>query len=248
MSLYKRLIDICTTRGAGYLVLIDPDCDTIERTVSFARICERCGVDGLLIGGSLIVSDKLNRLVKEIKNSVSIPLILFPGSGRQLSPLADGLLFLSLLSGRNPQYLIGEQVMSAMLIKSMNLEAISTAYLLIESGGVTAVEYISDTKPLPRNKPDIAAAHAVAAEYMGMKFVYLEAGSGAENSVPESIISAVAREVSIPVIVGGGIRDPDTAREKVNAGASFVVTGNILEKSRDEALIRSFASAIHKSG
>ncbi|MBN2001081.1 phosphoglycerol geranylgeranyltransferase, partial [candidate division KSB1 bacterium] len=171
--------------------------------------------------------------------------IIFPGSTKQISPYADAILFLSLISGRNPNVLIGEQVVAAPIIKSIGLEAIGTAYMFIESGNVTSAQFVSDTRPIPREKPDIAIAHALAAEYLGMKIIYLEAGSGAKYSVPEELVAAVKKYVSVPLIVGGGIRTPDEARKKVLAGAHFVVTGNVLEKNRDPGLIKAFADAIH---
>jgi len=245
MTVYKKMLDVRGEKGAGYLVLLDPDKRPVEELVSTAKECEARGVDGLLIGGSLIFSAQFDGVVKSIKASVSIPVILFPGNGRQLSRYADAVLFMSLISGRNPYYLIGEQVLSAPTIQSLGLEPISTGYMLVESGNTTSVEFMSDTRPLPREKPEIAVAHALAAEYLGMKMVYLEAGSGAEYSVPEEMIQAVREAVSIPLIVGGGIRTPDEAQEKVRAGASFVVTGNVLEEEKDFILIAEFARAIH---
>lgn len=245
MSLYQRLLDVQRERGAGYLVLLDPDGRLAEDLVSVADVCEANGVDGLLIGGSILFSTEFDELVKSIKQAVSIPVILFPGNGRQLSRYADGVLFMSLISGRNPQYLIGEQVLSAPTVKALGLEPISAGYMLVESGNTTSVEFMSNTKPIPRGKPEIAVAHALAAEYMGMKLIYMEGGSGAELSVPEEMIQAVSQNTSVPVIVGGGIRTPEVARAKVEAGASFVVTGNVLEKEENISLIGKFAKAIH---
>jgi putative glycerol-1-phosphate prenyltransferase len=226
-------------------VLIDPDKQPPERLSAFAGTCEEQGADGLLVGGSLIFNDHFDRVVEAIKRSVRIPVILFPGSGRQLSRHADAVLFMSLVSGRNANYLIGEQVLSAPLVRALGIEPISMAYMLVESGATTAAEFMSNTRPLPRGKPEIAAAHALAAEYLGMKLVYLEAGSGAEQSVPESLISAVRKTVTVPVVVGGGIRTPEEARLKVGAGASFVVTGNALEGPEGAASVRAFADAVH---
>ena len=246
MGIYEKLLALKKSRGAGYLVLIDPDKQPLDEVVSFARHCEDSGVDGFLIGGSLLFSNRFDELIHAVKQAVSIPVILFPGNGQQLSPHADAILFLSLISGRNAHYLIGEQVLSAPKIKALNLEPISTGYILVESGKTTAAEFMSHTKPVPEEKPEIAVAHALAAEYLGMKFVYLEAGSGAERSVPEAMVHAVSHSVSIPVIVGGGIRTPEDARVKVKAGASFIVTGNVLEKKKNTHLIKDFAKAIHQ--
>jgi len=181
--------------------------------------------------------------VKEIKAHVKVPVTIFPGNANQVSRHADAILFLSLISGRNPHLLIGEQVKAAPAIKEFGLEPIPTGYMLIESGAPTSVQFMSDTQPIPRNKPDIAKAHALAAEYLGMKMVFLEAGSGAENPVPDNIVRQVKDFISIPIIVGGGIKDPNIARNKVKSGASFVVIGNFLEE--DDSLVREFADAIH---
>jgi phosphoglycerol geranylgeranyltransferase len=247
MSVYQRLLDIRDSRGAGYLVLIDPDKQSVDQLTAFAKTCEQQDADGLLIGGSLLFNDRFDKAVEAIKKAVQIPVILFPGNGRQLSRHADAVLFMSLISGRNANYLIGEQVISAPIVRALEIEPISMGYMLVESGATTAAEFMSHTKPLPRHKPEIAAAHALAAEYLGMKLVYLEAGSGAEQSVPEAMIHAVRNMVSIPVIVGGGIRKPEAAKAKVEAGASFVVTGNVLEKSENIRLVREFADAVHSA-
>jgi phosphoglycerol geranylgeranyltransferase len=245
MTIHHKLLDIVKTRGAGYLVLIDPDKGTPEALAAFAKTCEEQDADGILIGGSLLLDDRFDRVVEAVKAAVRVPVILFPGSGRQLSRHADGVLFMSLISGRNPHFLIGEQVTSAPIVRALGLEPVSMAYLLVESGETTAAEFMSGTRPLPRNKPEIAAAHALAAEYLGMKLVYLEAGSGARQSVPEILIGAVRKTVSVPVIAGGGIRTAADAAAKVKAGASFVVTGNALESSGDPGLIRAIADAVH---
>jgi phosphoglycerol geranylgeranyltransferase len=245
MSVYQQLLDIRSKKGGGYLVLIDPDKQSLKEVVSFAQNCAHYGVDGFLVGGSLLLSDHFDALIRAVKETVSIPVILFPGNGQQLSSHADAVLFMSLISGRNPHYLIGEQVLFAPKIKLLGLEPISTGYLLIESGKTTAAEFMSHTKPIPRDKPEIAVAHALAAEYLGMKLVYLEAGSGADQSVPEPMIEAVSKALSVPLIVGGGIRNPEDALKKINAGASFVVTGNVLEKENSPKFIANFAEAIH---
>lgn len=245
MKVYKELLKIKQEKGAGYFVLIDPDKQSVNDAVDLARKCQHADVDALLVGGSLLFGPVFEELVQAIKAECDLPTIIFPGSTRQISREADAILFLSLLSSRNPNYIIGDQVISAPILKSIGLEAISTAYLFIEAGNVTSAQYISDTKPMPRDKPDIAIAHALAAEYLGMKMVYLEAGSGAKMSVPEELISALTKYISMPIIVGGGIRTPDEAHKKVKAGASFVVTGNVLEQNRDLGLLKAFSSAVH---
>ncbi len=248
MKVFEKLLKIRKKRGAGYLVLIDPDKQDIESAVKMAKSCEKADVDALLVGGSLLFAHRCDELIQGIKAVCDLPVIIFPGSTKQISPYADAILFLSLISGRNPNVLIGEQVVAAPIIKSIGLEAIGTAYMFIESGNVTSAQFVSDTRPIPREKADIAIAHALAAEYLGMKIIYLEAGSGAKYSVPEEMIATVNEYVSVPLIVGGGIRTPDEARKKVTAGAHFVVTGNILEKNRDPGLIKAFSAAIHIGG
>jgi phosphoglycerol geranylgeranyltransferase len=243
MSVYEALLNVRDQKGAGFLVLLDPDRMNVSDIVDLARKSEQGGADGFLVGSSLLLSTRFDEAVKEIKAHVKVPVTIFPGNANQVSRHADAILFLSLISGRNPHLLIGEQVKAAPAIKEFGLEPIPTGYMLIESGAPTSVQFMSDTQPIPRNKPDIAKAHALAAEYLGMKMVFLEAGSGAESPVPDNIIREVKEFISIPIIVGGGIKDPDIAQSKVKSGASFVVIGNFLEE--DDSLIREFAEAIH---
>ncbi len=245
MSIYESLLATSKSKGAGYFVLIDPDKIASDKLPSFIEQATEAGVDAFLIGGSLIVDDSFERCIKTIKQHTKIPAVIFPGGVMQISPSADAILFLSIISGRNPQHLIGDQVLAAPIVKRIGLEAISTAYMLIESGRTTSAEFMSNTQPLPRHKPDIAVAHAMAAEILGFKMIYLEAGSGAEESVPEEMIGAIAKHCSVPLIVGGGLRTPDDARKKVRAGANFIVTGTVLENNGSANLIKEFASAIH---
>ena len=245
MSIYEQLLKTRDRKGSGYFVLIDPDKKSEAETLKTVEACAECGVDAILVGSSLLLSQRFGSTIKQIKNEFNIPVILFPGSTIQLSEYADAVLFLSLISGRNPEFLIGTQVLGAPIIRKMALEAISTGYMLIESGKTTAAEFMSNSKPIPRDKSDIAVAHAIAGEYLGMKMIYLEAGSGAIHSVPEEMIEAVSGYLTIPVIVGGGINTPEAARKKVEAGAAFVVTGNVLETSNHRGLIKEFADAIH---
>ncbi|RMD50287.1 MAG: geranylgeranylglyceryl/heptaprenylglyceryl phosphate synthase, partial [Ignavibacteria bacterium] len=232
-------------KGAAYLILIDPDITDKIDLEKFVSQAVQAGVDGFLIGGSLLISGDLDSTIKRIKEKTDIPVIIFPGGVEQISPFADAILFISLISGRNADQIFGKHVLAAPRIKKMKLEAISCGYMLIESGKPTTAQYISGSNPIPRNKPEIAAATAMAAEMMGMKSVYLEAGSGAEFSVPEEMIAAVAQSVDIPVIVGGGIRTPEDAAKKVKAGAKIVVTGNYFESEENWNLLNEFSSAIH---
>jgi phosphoglycerol geranylgeranyltransferase len=246
VTVFEKLLQIKEQKGAGYFVLIDPDKQDIKEAVRLANNCAKADVDALLIGGSLLFSHIFDELIKNIKAECDLPTIIFPGSTRQISPFADAILFISIISSRNPNNIVGDQVVAAPVIKSMGLEAISTAYMFVESGNITSAQFLSDTRPLPREKPDIAMAHALAAEYLGVKFVYLEAGSGAIYSVPATLVKTLSSYVRTPIIVGGGIKTPQEAKEKVEAGAAFIVTGNIIEKNRDNGLIKSFADAIHK--
>ncbi len=227
------------------MVLIDPDRLSPDQIKNLGLKSQKAGVDGFLIGSSLLLTNKFDKAVKELKDSVTVPVIIFPGNAYQVSRYADAILFLSLVSGRNPQLLIGEQVKAAPLVKDFEIEPIPTGYLIIESGRRTAVLYMSNTQPIPKDKPDIACAHALAAQYLGMKFIFLEAGSGAENPVPDEIIKTVKDFVSIPIITGGGVKTPQQAKSKVESGASFVVVGNALEKNSEDSILCEFAEEIH---
>ena len=245
MKVQDKINKIISEKGAAYLILIDPDEIGGEKLVRFVQHCEQSGVDGFLVGGSLMMSDNLDTILETISSESKLPTVLFPGSVSQVSSKANAILFISLISGRNAEHLIGTHVIAAPLIKKSGLEAISTGYMLIESGKKTTAEYMSGSSPIPRNKPEIATATALAAEYLGMKFVYLEGGSGAEKTVPNEIVKMVSSALSIPVIVGGGIRDSKTAREKVENGASVIITGNFFENEENWHLIKEFADEIH---
>ncbi|MCP4582417.1 MAG: geranylgeranylglyceryl/heptaprenylglyceryl phosphate synthase [candidate division Zixibacteria bacterium] len=244
MTVYQKLLDIREQKGCGFLVLLDPDRKSPEALAEYVQQCEKAGVDAFLFGSSLMIANHFEATLKTIKQATDKPVIIFPGSSSMVSEYADAILFLSLISGRNPNLLIDEHVKSAPIIKMMNLEAIPTAYMLIESGVLTSVSYMSNTLPIPRNKSDIACAHALAGQYLGMKLIYLEAGSGAEKPVPLDMITKVSEYVDIPVIVGGGITDVQYAGEVARAGASYVIIGNALENSPD--MVGKFARAVHQ--
>ncbi|MCF7797761.1 MAG: geranylgeranylglyceryl/heptaprenylglyceryl phosphate synthase [Lentisphaeria bacterium] len=246
MSVYQALLQSAERQGAGYLVLIDPDNWTEESVVKFVEQVNASGADAIMVGGSLNTRGNWDSKLIQIKKAASLPVLLFPGSLGQVSEHADALLFLSLISGRNPQSLIADQVHAAPLIQHIGIEPIATAYMLVESGKPTTAEFMSGTRPLPRSKPDIAVAHALAAAYLGFKLIYLEAGSGAELSVPIEMIQAVAQSTDVPVMVGGGIREPEMAAEYVSAGARFIITGNVLEANPDPGLLKAFARAVHR--
>lgn len=246
MSVYEKLLAVKSSRGAGYLVLVDPDRWSLDQVEEFIKKINASGADGIMVGSSLILKGDTQLKMKKIHEVSDLPVILFPGNINQLTPHVDAVYFLSVISGRNPQFLIGDQVQGAPLIREMGIEPISTAYMLIESGKVTTAEFVSGSKPIPRDKYEIAVAHALAAEYLGFKLIYLEAGSGAKYSVPVKMVAAVAKNTDVPIIVGGGIESPEEAAKLVQAGASFVVTGNVLEDPGKAPLMEAFARAIHR--
>ena len=245
MSTLDRMLKVRQERGAGYFILLDPDKNDRKALPAFIREATESGVDGFFVGGSLMLNNDFEEHLRTIKKNTSLPVVIFPGGVMQVSSAADAILFLTLVSGRNPDYLIGNQVLAAPIVRQSGLEAISTAYMLIEAGNVTSAEFVSNTKPIPRDKADIALAHALAAEIIGMKLIYLDAGSGAQWSVPEEMLQVVSRKCSLPVIVGGGIKTPEEARKKVEAGASFVVTGTVTEHNNHRSFINEFAEAVH---
>lgn len=246
MNIYNQLLKTIEKKGAAYLILLDPDKLNSDKFESFIKKCNDADVDGFLIGGSLMLNGDFDGFIKNVKQLTKLPVIIFPGAVDQVSSHADAILYLSVVSGRNPEHLIGKHVLAAPLIRRANLEPISTAYILVESGTATTAQYMSGSSPIPRNKPEIAAATALASEYIGMKLIYLEAGSGAQQTVPNEMVKAVSSICSVPIIVGGGIKSPNVAREKVVNGAKIIVTGNFFENENNWGLIKEFADAVHK--
>jgi len=234
--------------GAGYLVLLDPDHATPAENARLAELAQDAGADIMLVGGSLTLSGRAEETIAAVKSAVSLPVVIFPGNAGFVAEGADAVLFLSLVSGRNPQFLIGEHVLAAPAVRRMGLETLPTAYMLVDGGATTSVEFMSGTRPLPRDKPDIAMAHALAGQYLGMRLVFMDAGSGAREHVPEAMVRAVADYVDLPVMVGGGIRSPESARSLVESGASLVVTGDIVERTGDSGLLKEIAEAVHRDG
>ncbi|MEM3412038.1 MAG: geranylgeranylglyceryl/heptaprenylglyceryl phosphate synthase [archaeon] len=225
-----------------HFTLIDPDEQTPEKAGEKAKIAEESGSDAILVGGSGVDFTATDSCVKEIKKSSKLPVILFPGNITGVSKHADAILFMSLLNSRSNYWLSLAQAMSAFTVKTSKLEVIPMGYLVVESGKKTSVEFYGDANAIPYNKPKIAAAFALAAELMGMKVVYLEAGSGALIPVPDEMISFTKKAISIPLIVGGGIKDPEIAKKKAKAGADIIVTGTIFEQ--DEKKLASIIEAI----
>ena len=243
MSVFDSIVNVIKKKGACYVTLIDPDNKNDDLIASQVEMANRSDVDVIFVGGSLIMDGKANERVRIIKELSRVPVVLFPGGVNQITPDYNAILFLSLLSGRNPHYLIGEQVISAPIIKDLGLEAIPTGYILLDGGAVTSVEFMSGTRPIPMEKKDIVASHALAGQYLGMKLIYLEAGSGAKNPITSEIIKIVSNFISIPIIVGGGISSPETASRMVKAGASIIVIGTAIEKNLSSMI--DFARAIH---
>jgi len=209
-------------------ILIDPDKTSISIAKQISLKAEKCGYSFIFIGGSLI-SEPIDNYILSLKKVTKLPIVLFPGSPLQISKYADSMLLLSLISGRNPEYIIGNHVISAPLIKKYKLETIPTGYILINSGKKSAVEYISNTTAIPENKPDLIVATAIAGEMLGLKTIYLENGSGANKPVEINIIKSVYKNISIPIIVGGGISNIEQVRKSFSAGASIVVIGTAIE-------------------
>lgn len=243
ISIYNSLCERKTLGKKSFAVLIDPDKVNDEKMHHLVELAVNARVDYFLVGGSLVISNYLDACIKIIKANCSIPVILFPGSPSQVSKYADSLLYLSLISGRNPELLIGQHVVSAPFIKQSGLEIMSTGYMVIDGGAPTTVSYISNATPLPADKNEIAMCTAMAGEMLGMKLIYMDAGSGAKRAVSESMIEKVAGCISVPLIVGGGIIDPEKAYLNCKAGADVIVVGNAIEK--DERLIMEMASAVH---
>ena len=225
-------------------MLLDPDDTPLEQLPDKLRQAEQSGVHYVFVGGSLVTNGDTEALVRAVKHHTDLPVLVFPGHGMQVAPSADAILFLSLISGRNPEYLISQQVAAAPHIKRVGLETISTGYLLIDGGRPTSVSYISNTQPIPSDKPDIAAATALAGVMMGQQLIYLDAGSGAQNPVSAAMIQAVRHEVEVPIIVGGGIRTPGAAAIALKAGADIIVVGNALEDSTNGTLLQAMAGTV----
>ena len=241
--IYNRLLHIRQEKGAGFIVLIDPDDLPEAELEGFAALCTRAGADAFFVGGSLVRTAALDGYVQHLKSVSPLPVIGFPGSLSQLWPALDAVLYLSIISGRNPDYLFGQHVQAAPVIRQLGIEPIATGYMLVESGRVTTAQYISNSMPLPRHKPEVAAATALAAEMMGMRLLFTDGGSGAEYTVPEEMVTAICETCSIPLVVGGGLRTPEEVARKVEAGASFVVVGNAIEQRRDGVYIAELAAA-----
>ncbi|HEX9751097.1 MAG TPA: geranylgeranylglyceryl/heptaprenylglyceryl phosphate synthase [candidate division Zixibacteria bacterium] len=241
--IHQHLLD-ARQSGPGFLWLIDPDrIDPAHPDPRWSQ-AHNLGVAAFLVGSSQECDSSFDRNVALLRHHARLPLILFPGSAAQVSAYVDAVLFLTLLSGRNPDFLVGEQVKGTPLVRDYGIEPIPTGYLLIDTGAETSVARQSRTRPLPEDDPDTIRHHALCAQYMGQAFVYLEAGSGAQRPIDPSVIATVKREIDIPLIVGGGIRTVEQCDEAATSGADFVVVGTALEENRSVDLLRAMTDAV----
>jgi phosphoglycerol geranylgeranyltransferase len=226
--------------GKKFALLIDPDKYSVQSLIATIYAADELKINAILVGGSL-VSDRIDSTLEIIKKNTNIPVILFPGSLLQLSNKADAILLLSLISGRNPDYLIGNHVLAAPYLKKSGVEIIPTGYILIGEGNSSSVEYISNTKPIPADKYDLVVATAIAGEFMGNKLIYLESGSGSNTSISTELVREVKRNISVPLIVGGGLKSPQQIFEIAKAGADIIVVGNAVENNPDilEPLVKA---------
>ena len=243
--LEQQLLDRRREVGPLWAVLLDPDSLPPRELAATARDVQDAGADLLLVGGSSAAPGVFEAGMKAIREQSTIPVVLFPGSYHQVVAGAHGILFTTLLSGRNPQYLAEEQVKGAPRVAAHGIEPLPTAYLLIESGMPTTVQRVSGTQPLPRDDHDRVLHHVWAARMMGMRWAYLEAGSGAQEPVPVELVRLVLSEGGVNLIVGGGLRTPEAIRERSSLGPAMIVTGNVIEKHRDPVLLREFSLAVH---
>lgn len=243
--IYQQLAERKKAGKKSFTVLIDPDKVDKANIDQLVSLSVDAKVDYFFLGGSLVISSHLDECIQQIKAACDIPVILFPGSPSQVSKYADALLYLSLISGRNPELLIGQHVISAPFVKKSGLEIMPTGYMVVDGGAPTTVSYISNATPIPADKNEIAMCTAMAGEMLGMKLIYMDAGSGAKRPIAENMIEKVARHIEIPLIIGGGITEPEKAYRNCKAGADVIVIGNAIEK--DISLIKEMSAAIHSS-
>jgi len=238
-----KLLPILKTPRTKLAVLIDPDNQSESGLMDLAEKISNCKVDIVLVGGSLLLDNHFEKTITLLRKNTSAPIVLFPGNNYQVSPQADAILLLSLISGRNPEYLIGQHVVAAPMLRESGLEVIPTGYMLIDGGRVSTTSYMTQTVPIPYDKPDIAVATAMAGEMLGLQTIYLESGSGAHHSISTDMLRAVRANISIPIITGGGIRTPEQAEALAEAGSGMIVVGNILEKQPE--LLMEISLAVH---
>ncbi len=242
MNVYQTILEKSSKKIKQLAVLIDPDKPTAEEIISIASLSNEAGVDYFFVGGSLLTNNHLEKCILLLKEHSNIPIVIFPGNNLQINANADAILLLSLISGRNAEMLIGKHVISAPYLRDSKLEIIPTGYMLIDSGKTTTVLYMSNSIPIPADKDDIAVCTAMAGEMLGLKLIYMDAGSGALNPIPASMIRNVKNSIAVPLIVGGGIKTPEKAVENCKNGADVIVIGNAIEK--EAQLIKDIAAAI----
>jgi putative glycerol-1-phosphate prenyltransferase len=243
MNIYTHIAESKKAGKKLFALLVDPDKQDSNSLIATIEKAKLARTDLFFVGGSLLTNDSLDSCIRTIKSNCNIPVVLFPGNAMQVNNQADGILFLSLISGRNADMLIGKQVITAPILKQSSLEVLPTGYMLIDSGKPTAASYMSNTTPIPYEKDAIAACTAMAGEMLGLKIIFMDGGSGAENPISEKMISCVRQSVECPIIIGGGISSGKKANDKCKAGADIIVVGDAIEK--DENLISEIADAVH---
>ena len=232
-NIYQSILKNTNSNIKMFGVLIDPDKQNVRELLETVKLCNNSDVDFFFVGGSIITHGDMQKTTRLIKENSTKPIIIFPGNPDQVSEYADAILFLSLISGRNPEFLIGHQVTAAPLIKKTNLEVIPTGYLLVDCGTTTTAIYVSDTNPIPHNNSEIAANTALAGEYLGLKLTYIDGGSGAKKCISKEMITKAKSALNGPLIIGGGIRTPEAAEEIYKAGADIIIVGNGAEQTRN---------------
>jgi len=247
MTIFSKIENIRESRGCAAFALIAPDSKNDIDLIKMVNLINSCDFDAILVGGSLIMDHHFEERINTISNNTELPVIIFPGSSRQLSAAADAVLYLSLLSGRNPQYLIGEQVESAPIIYSLGIEPISTGYILLDGGSQTSVQIMSNTNPLPMVKRDIVLAHALAAQFLGKQLLFFECGSGSSNHAHSELVSYITSHVKIPLMIGGGVNSAGSAGDLSLAGAGYIVIGTKIETGATNHELMEITSAIHTS-
>ena len=244
MRIYNKIISDKKANKKSFALLIDPDKQDLSQLLTIINKAEKAKVDYFFVGGSLLTYDSLDTCLKTIKNNSTIPVVLFPGNAMQVNDKADGILFLSLISGRNAEMLIGKQVITAPILKQSSLEVLSTGYILVDSGKPTTASYMSNTTPIPADKDTVSACTAMAGEMLGLKLIFMDGGSGAKNPISSKMIATVRKSIDAPLIIGGGINSGEKALVNCKAGADIIVVGNAIEKNED--LISEISSAVHQ--
>ena len=243
MNIYNKITSDKKANKKSFALLIDPDKQDKNQLISIIEKAKLAQTDYFFVGGSLLTNDSLAVCLTTLKQHSDIPVVLFPGNAMQINDQADGILFLSLISGRNAEMLIGKQVITAPILKQSSLEILPTGYMLIDSGKPTTVSYMSNTIPIPADKNAVAACTAMAGEMLGLKLIFMDGGSGAKNPISEKMIASVRAAVDSPIIIGGGINSGEKAIANCKAGADIIVVGNAIEKNKN--LITEIADAIH---